>query len=737
MRILTILTLVATALVAHSETIGWHPDLQGIRLGRGVDLRDQGSTKGFVATMGTNNTPGGSGSSFDLGVRYVQDSFDMAQSFSLNTSLSVRSKVFSGSVGYSSAEGVSSTGNSVSFAMDGGRALNDELYPVIALTPDFSNTVATLRQTLSGAALEKELARLYGTHYVSGVRRAFKAVMVYTFTFQSQASARSQSLSVSAAYRGGVSRASFTADVASIFARKDSKFTLSYQFRSSNPISPPPPFATNSVITDLSQFTVISDLFENYCRTNDLSFAIPVSFTVERFQNLPGFQALVGNYTPASILQPDYGFFMQTYAEFAGWQEILNYWTGGAERMNWLNTNGQRMVTTMRGEVGTFIESMKNSARSHFTNGTPLEVSADIINYRANLAQIPVPRLVVWQRVFRDGGGLWLGYVNAGPRELTVANPIQSVSLTYQGNEYNNEPPIYYSASDFKAYLDSFSFSQFDLDQFKNPGFQGPRWAGILAATNVYRIGFFYGGASTYFGSQMDFNQAAWIIKSAANQIVDSLPVFESRTDQLSLSSNPNPTGDLRLVQIRSSSPSAVGQSQLLEFYVTNAGPGSVYGAEVTVPVPSGVELASATTSQGYAFEDGANLRFRVGALAVGSSATLRLRLTPLKTGTSGGIGLMSLSLAPELSDPDSSNNQLAAPTIEAATPRLDISRQGSLVQLRWQSETDRLLVEESSTVSTNTSWSTSTNTVSTLGSTRTMETEPSTPARFYRLRVQ
>jgi hypothetical protein len=118
-----------------AEFIGWHPQLQGIRVGRGIDLRNQQETKGFVAEFETTPIPGGAGTTFEQNVRFVQDTYDMAKAFSLNTSLSVRSKVYSGSVGYSQAETAVSSGNRITFVMDCARVLPDELYAPTGLIP--------------------------------------------------------------------------------------------------------------------------------------------------------------------------------------------------------------------------------------------------------------------------------------------------------------------------------------------------------------------------------------------------------------------------------------------------------------------------------------------------------------------------------------------------------------------------------------------------------------------------
>lgn len=718
---------------AWAETIGWHPILQGIRTGRGVDLRNQKDLKGFVAVMGTNNVGISGGGGFEQKTRYVQDTYDLAQSFSLNTSLSIQSKVFSGSVGYASAEAHTASGNSISFAMDCTRVLGDDLFPVLTLDPDFTNTVAQLRQTLSGSSLHKAISDRYGTHFVSGMQRAFKAVMLYTFTFQSQSSARAQSLSLSAKYRGGVSRATFSADVSSFLGQRDSKVTMTYSFMSTDPLAPPPPFATNSVISNLTQFTTIADQFENYCRTANLAGATPISYTVEPLQNLPGYLAMLGGYSPATVFLPNYADYMQTFSEFGAWADLLNYWTGDPRRMNWLNTNGQRMVFSMRSEVSGFLSVMRDTARSHFTNGTSLEISADILNYRANLAQIPMPRVVVIGRYIQPDVGLYVGYVNAGARDLTVSNPFQSVFMTYNGNEFGKEVQLWTDERQFRDWINSHPGEPY-LPLFNSPDvFGGPRWAAVVAATNTQRIAFFFGG-----DYRTDWNPAAWVIKDAAtpSQVVDSVAVLEARTDQLEAASLQAGPSGVRLINKGTASLSPAGRTQTLEFVVTNAGPNSVYGTEVAVPVPDGLDVLSVQTSQGFATQSGRDVRFNVGALAVGSTATLYLRVVPLRVGTVGGTGVLSLSLAPELPALETGNSTLPLPVLQTTAPLLSLEREGGLLKLRWQADTDRLMVEEASSLAPGSLWLGSSNTVETIGSNRSIERNPNSPTRFFRLKL-
>jgi hypothetical protein len=727
-----------SSLVLHADYIGWHPQLQGIRVGRGVDLLNQAEIKGFVAEFDPSPIPGGAGTQWEQNVRFVQDTFDMAKAFSLNASLSIRSKVYSGSVGYSQAETAVSSGNRITFVMDCARVLPDELYRPSELTPQFRNAVAELKRSYSGPEFERQLGRIYGTHYISGVQRAFKAALVFTFTFESESSARQQSLAIGAKYRGGPVQTSFYAEVNSLFAQRDSRLSLNYEFRSLNPFASPPPFATNAAISNFVQFQAIASQFEAYCRSADLAQAVPISYTIEPFRNLAAYQDLVGVGGISDIVMPNYSEFMQTFADLSGWLETLNLWTREPDRMNWLNAKGRALVTAMRGEVDSQVRIMKDVAKAHFETGAPLDVPADIVNYRANLAQIPVPRVVVFARTLRDGAGLWLGYVNAGPLELTSGNPFQSVFLTRNGVEEGNEPPIYWSAAEFASYVSAIAFGPVDAP-WRDAALGGPRWRSLLDATNRMRLGFFYGGTGRFSGSSEEGAITSWNIKDAGSpaRIVDSLPVLESRTDQLEGMGANAFSGDVRLLVRTPALSGTVGRSLPAVFTVTNAGPGAVFGTTVTLPVPETMEVASASCSQGSATQSGRTVTFRIGALASGGSVTLRLGLIPLVVGNSSGPSGLSVSLAPEAKDPDASSNTLPLPVVEGLPSMLKATAGTGTVRLTWTSDTDRLGLEEASVLSPVGSWTPSNAAVSANRSERSVEVPASGTLKLYRLTVK
>lgn len=738
--------LILSSVLLHAEFIGWHPQLQGIRVGRGLDLNNQEDTKGFVAEVGPNPIPGGAGGGFEQSVRFVQDTFDMAQAFSLNARLSVRSKVYSGSVGYSQAEVAVSSGNRITFVMDCARVLPDELFAPTGLTPEFRSAVVELKRSYTGPEFEKQLARTYGTHYVSGVRRAFKAALVFTFTFDSQASARSQSLAISARYRGGVARGDFDADVNSFFARRDSRFSLSYEFRSLNPFASPPPFATNAAISNFAQFQTLANQFETYCRTVDLAQAVPITYTIERFRNIPAYQELVGAGGISDIVVPDYSEFMQNFTDLSGWLETLNLWTREPERMNWLNTKGRALVTAMRGEVDSQVRTMREVAKAHFETGTPLDVPADIVNYRANLAQIPVPRVVVFARYVTHNDAIWFGYVNAGPLDLTVPNPFQSGFMTYQGSEYGNEPAIFWSATDYRSHVyGPVTSPYFDANsarsQARESAFSPPRWTGLLGATNKMRLGFLLIGHGPLPASFTDgmLPELALNIKDAGfpPQTIDSLPIQESRTDQLDWLGANAFSGDVRLLVRTPDLSGTVGRSLPAVFTVTNAGPGAVFGTTVALPVPETMEVASASCSQGSATQSGRTVTFRIGALASGGSVTLRLGLIPLVVGNSSGPSGLSVSLAPEVKDPDASSNTLPLPVVEGLPSILKASSGTGTVRLTWTSDTDRLGLEEASVLSPVGSWTPSNEAVSANRSERSVDVPASGTLKLYRLTVK
>jgi uncharacterized repeat protein (TIGR01451 family) len=93
------------------------------------------------------------------------------------------------------------------------------------------------------------------------------------------------------------------------------------------------------------------------------------------------------------------------------------------------------------------------------------------------------------------------------------------------------------------------------------------------------------------------------------------------------------PAADLALSQVAMPAAPIVGQDLTLTLTVTNRGSTAAFGVVVTDPLPAGVAFVSAASSQGSAMLVNGSVLCRVGTLAPGASATIRLVGRPAAPG--------------------------------------------------------------------------------------------------------
>jgi len=90
-----------------------------------------------------------------------------------------------------------------------------------------------------------------------------------------------------------------------------------------------------------------------------------------------------------------------------------------------------------------------------------------------------------------------------------------------------------------------------------------------------------------------------------------------------------NPTADLAVSVAATPIPAIVNQNVAFTVAVTNSGPNSATGVVVTNRLPPGVSVVSTAMSQGSASASGDVVRWTVGSLSSGSSATYTATLRP------------------------------------------------------------------------------------------------------------
>jgi uncharacterized repeat protein (TIGR01451 family) len=129
------------------------------------------------------------------------------------------------------------------------------------------------------------------------------------------------------------------------------------------------------------------------------------------------------------------------------------------------------------------------------------------------------------------------------------------------------------------------------------------------------------------------------------------------------------PTADLAISKTDSPDPVTVGNNLTYTITVTNNGPSTATGVNVSDTLPAGETFVSATPSQGSCTGT-STISCAVGSIANGGSATVTLVVTPTQT---GGIS-NTASVAGNEFDPNLNNNSATQVTTVNAAPSADLS---------------------------------------------------------------
>lgn len=719
-----------------AEKVGWH-DQMSLHAGDGVDLKNQQEARArTVVLMGSEAIPDPNTGDASETVTFAQHAFDLVSSLSVNANVTLRTTSFEGNAGVGFIKNHKFSGNSLEFVFTATRNFGDAYFPINGgFSSDFNSEVSKLRQAYSGLALHQEITKMFGTHVVAGRRSAAMVSVIFSFDYGSASLA--QQLAASA--RGNWGWGNFSSHVDSFFKSKDTRRTLSYEFYSTDPNQSPTNFnfASTGSITNYEGFARFVTLVEAYWRAMNPENAKVTGYILEPLKNMPGYLSLIGGSTPPSVISADYGGFLEAFASLQAWRDRLTDWTINPRKMSWLNATGQRLVLAKRQDVVEFVAVMERIAINHLSNGTPLQVPADVFNYLNTLSDIPIPAIYVpWasdDTVYPNQHQV-LGWVDCGSKSNTVSVPFLNVSEQLDGTDVGWATSLAYTYQDvtnlvqrlisFWSTRTGSSSIVGDLRAF----LASSAWASLTnAAFSSRRIGFF--GDSR---AKAEKTNTFMMISDAEGNIVDQLNWMSTRGGSI-----PETTSTAE-VSVSASAPQlvqgTVGLAETIPLTVTNSGSTPAHGINASFQLDSRFEFAGSIGSQGYVEFNPSNrmVSCNVGPLAPGAHAEVGFRVIPLQAGLLPSAGNITLSVGDLLTNNPTPQIELAQTS--ADSPLISLVKIPSGLELSWFSDTDRLKVEQSPHLGLDASWSVLTNAPVALGSKRILTLHADLGSLFYRL---
>lgn len=721
-----------------AESIGWHPDVT-LELGRGVDLRNQDVIKPIVATFHRSDGSASEQGQSSISARFVSHSADLAKSFSLNASVSAKNLTYEGDLGVEFLRTTQFSQNSVSFVYDCKRTGPNELREVQRPSAQFFEDVDELKKTRSGEALHRAIVDRFGSHFVTGVQQGVHVSILYSLNYESSFTANQASLSLGARYRAGVTSADFKAAIETEMRKQSSSLSLDYQFISQG-VSRPPDFPVSARINNVDEFLTHIAKLEAFCREIELSNARPVRYSVEPIENLPGYLELLDGHIPSGPFVSDYERFLRTYSEFQNWEDLLHIWTGDIAKVHWLNQKGQEMLLDMRADVERHLKTLENVAKRHFETAAPLEISSDILNYRANLQRIPFPRIVILARRSGSENSHWgIGYVNAGDASLVDKLPFQRLEAFVGDNFRRITTPIVYDLEEYEAGFDNHPFEGWREIGASVFGSEIYRELKTKVSEGTLRIGMFSWGN----GGDQTYPASSWQLKleNSADEIVDHMFYVDDRQDDLEGLGELSARVDLSIDPVIDDSTAHLGGVVTKSFVVQNHGPGAAFAVSIEMILPDGVQLISATGTQGSGSVDDGVLDYHIGGLSYGSQASLNFQFKPLVTGDIRWFQPARLSFARGLTEGGGTrqieDNEAHLEWVAVNLPELRIQNLQRTVRLSWTGSGDAAQFEYRDHLDGDASpWLSLEGEVTQSNGTSTIELAPSLEQRFFRLQL-
>jgi uncharacterized repeat protein (TIGR01451 family)/uncharacterized repeat protein (TIGR02543 family) len=124
-----------------------------------------------------------------------------------------------------------------------------------------------------------------------------------------------------------------------------------------------------------------------------------------------------------------------------------------------------------------------------------------------------------------------------------------------------------------------------------------------------------------------------------------------------------NPIADLALTQTDSPDPATTATNITYKIIITNNGPGTASNVTLSDPLPTGVNLVSAQSTQGKCIDVGL-VRCSIGNLRANASVTVTIVVTPLREGSLTNTATVNSNV----SDPNPNNNSATATTSVVST---------------------------------------------------------------------
>ncbi len=694
-----ICSIVATLLIlACSSTlaivVGWSPDMTLVgNWGFGVNLTQQKDITPRITIMSQtpqiNPSTGGSSEQ----TMFTQQTSDLVSSFSLNANVSLSDLISSGSFGFSFLNNQTYNANAVNFVYTAVIDFGETLYQPTALSPDFLQWVAN--QGYSGEALYNAIIARYGAYYLQGYTSQGLVSVVYSFHYTSQSTVQQLQTSISAS----AGTYDISTQASSFFANNDTAASLTYQFYTSDTRLPPSYYgiSPSGTISSLADFNAFVTNVHAYAASLTAAQAQVTGYVLTPILNLPGFLNLVSTTNIAAPPSADYNGFLTAYSALQTWNNQFTSWSANPSSMSWISPGEQAAVFSNRVVSAAYIDELSLIASNHFTTGSPLVAPPDVFDYIQSLSSIPLPTIYTgarWQsQPGLNGNSMYLGYVDFGPKNLTVTNPFNSI-VAVNGGVDSDLLPLYYDPPAFLAA---------DINPYPAPMglFQlTSTWNYITNEMTSRNIGLFL---DVYAPSQEAGRHYVLRDLTASANTLAALGSATLNSGGASSAVSVTRTTNVTVSLASSGFTNQVGLRQSIPFNVKNAGCGIAYGVDLTFTLDPSFDFAGAGGNHGFGSYDinSRKVAYTVGPLGPGDVASLSIDVIPMVPGRlnpiAGPIGISADGTA--ISNPGVNPTMFV---VEAAPIALNVTgASNGRLQLQWASDTDRLAVDQSLSLST------------------------------------